>query len=221
MKELSDKEMKALVKEIAFDSVFKERTQEDRDSESKLIEEIYNSFRWWSIRCEYGNDYNDTKTYQYNENKTYWKSTGMMTSNFSDSEKESILKRLAEINSEEQYQKELEAYSREDYKRWFNTEEEFEQEKQNILNDYNKRMSADKQPTSKEELLTQEFDAKGINRDEKGYPLQPNGEIDWEQTSIEKQRLWEKHNKHEGAVKGFKKDRNKQTHLTPPKKKRK
>lgn len=37
---------------------------------------------------------------------------------------------------------------------------------------------------------------------------------------IEKQRVWEKHNKHEGAVKGYKKDRNKQTHLTPPKKKR-
>ncbi len=86
--------------------------------EDRLIREIYNAFRWWSIRCEYGDNYNDTKTYQYNEDKTYWKSTGIMTSNFCDREKENILKRLAEINSEEQYQKELKEREIAEARKW-------------------------------------------------------------------------------------------------------
>lgn len=64
-----------------------------------------------------------------------------------------------------------------------------------------------------------EKQAKEMERNDKGYPLDENGDIDWEQTSKEKQEVADKHgfdgNKRRGKV------RAKRTNYTPPKKKRK
>ena len=59
------------------------------------------------------------------------------------------------------------------------------------------------------------------NKEDMSADKEPNLTEGHSEIEIEKQRVWEKHNKYEGAVKGYKKERSKQTHLTPPKKKRK
>lgn len=55
-------------------------------------------------------------------------------------------------------------------------------------------------------------------RDEKGYPLLSNGDVDWELAGIEKQQVLEAYDRSAYRDKPKKK---KPTNYTPPKKKRK
>ena len=60
-----------------------------------------------------------------------------------------------------------------------------------------------------------------IIRNDKGFPLQSNGEIDWEKTSQEKQSFIEKFDRMERQGSSRKPHRKHRTNYTPPKKKRK
>ena len=62
-----------------------------------------------------------------------------------------------------------------------------------------------------------------FERDEKGFPLQENGEIDWNQTAIEKEEVLARYEILEARESGFKKFRkcNNAKRPKPRKKKRK
>lgn len=67
-----------------------------------------------------------------------------------------------------------------------------------------------------------------VKRNEKGYPLLENGEVDWELANIEKAKFRDEHEQmdrnssvSEGGIGKFKKPHRKHaTNYTPPKKKR-
>lgn len=58
---------------------------------------------------------------------------------------------------------------------------------------------------------------KEIARNEQGYPLDENGQIDWALTSKEKQEVLDKYKRSQGSGK----TRSVRTNITPKKKKRK
>ena len=59
-----------------------------------------------------------------------------------------------------------------------------------------------------------------IIRDERGYPLTPGGDIDWEKTAMEKQSIIEKFERIERQGSSRKPHKKHPTNYTPPKKKR-
>lgn len=217
---LTDEEMKTWAKEISFNHMFKERTKEDIDIDDAISDDIFKTLRMWRISCEYGKheysqgNYVITYTFIYNEDKTEWKSTGIIMCNTSKEDNELTTELQKELDETLSYKNVtnpdgsytqyimkgnkcygFHTYTKEEIEGIRKLEQKIENEM--WYGEYTKNketMSADKEPN-----LTE-----------------GHSEIE-----IEKQRLWEKHNKHEGAVKGFKKDRSRQTNLTPPKKKRK
>lgn len=91
---LTDKEIKAWIEEISFNHMFKERTQEDIDIDNAIAEDIFKALRMWRIYCEYGkheygqDNYARVYTFIYNEDKTEWKSNGIVMSNTSKEDDE-------------------------------------------------------------------------------------------------------------------------------------
>ena len=78
-------------------------------------------------------------------------------------------------------------------------------------------LESEKEQYSMEYLLNNNTETilpqlKNFIRNEKGFPLNNNGEVDWEQTEKEK---------NEFANRFYKQKKNKLTNYTPPKKKRK